>query len=102
MKDEEFRRLWAAHTVADKTHGVKRLRHPLVGELSLSFETLTLPDDPEQGLVVFHAAPGSPSSDALRLLSSWAAQARDQTPSPASPAAAPGPAPAPEGKRSAG
>ncbi|MEU9108403.1 helix-turn-helix transcriptional regulator [Streptomyces xanthophaeus] len=98
VKDEEFRRLWAAHTVADKTHGVKRLRHPLVGELSLSFETLTLPDDPEQGLVVFHAAPGSPSSDALRLLSSWAAQA----PSPASPSPAPAPSPTPEGKRSEG
>ncbi|MET9957625.1 helix-turn-helix transcriptional regulator [Streptomyces sp. NPDC006326] len=73
VKNEEFRRLWAAHTVADKSHGVKRLRHPLVGELELSFETLTLPDDPEQSLVAFHAAPGSPSADALRLLSSWAA-----------------------------
>ncbi|MEU7551223.1 helix-turn-helix transcriptional regulator [Streptomyces sp. NPDC044571] len=73
VKNEEFRRLWAAHTVADKSHGVKQLRHPLVGELELSFETLTLPDDPEQSLVAFHAAPGSPSADALRLLSSWAA-----------------------------
>ncbi|MFH7593781.1 helix-turn-helix transcriptional regulator [Streptomyces racemochromogenes] len=73
VKNEEFRRLWAAHTVADKTHGVKRLRHPLVGELELAFETLTLPDDPAQFLVTFHAEPGSPSADALRLLSSWTA-----------------------------
>ncbi|WP_371676960.1 helix-turn-helix transcriptional regulator [Streptomyces sp. NBC_01276] len=74
VKNEEFRRLWAAHTVADnKTHGVKRLRHPLVGELSLSFETLTLPDDPAQFLVTYHAEPGSPSADALRMLSSWTA-----------------------------
>ncbi|MEU3062297.1 helix-turn-helix transcriptional regulator [Streptomyces subrutilus] len=75
VKNEEFRQLWAAHTVADKTHGVKRLRHPLVGELSLAFETLRLPDDGEQALVVFHAAPGSPSSDALALLSSWSTPA---------------------------
>lgn len=71
VKNEEFRRLWAAHTVADKTHGLKKLRHPLVGELDLYFERLALPDDPAQFLVTFHAAPGSPSEDALRLLSSW-------------------------------
>ncbi|WP_374775529.1 helix-turn-helix transcriptional regulator [Streptomyces sp. NBC_01310] len=74
VKNEEFRRLWAAHTVADKTHGVKYLRHPLVGEMYLSFETLTLPDDPAQSLVTFHAAPGSASADALRLLASWDAR----------------------------
>ncbi|MCX5376303.1 helix-turn-helix domain-containing protein [Streptomyces sp. NBC_00091] len=73
VKNEEFRRLWAAHAVADKTHGVKRLRHPIVGELELAFETLTLPDDPAQFLVTYHAEPGSPSADALRLLSSWSA-----------------------------
>ncbi|MGP3688128.1 helix-turn-helix transcriptional regulator [Streptomyces sp. IBSNAI002] len=73
VKNEEFRRLWAAHTVADKTHGLKRLRHPLVGRLDLHFERLALPDDPAQFLVTFHAAPGSPSEDALRLLSSWSA-----------------------------
>ncbi|MFD9408997.1 helix-turn-helix domain-containing protein [Streptomyces sp. NPDC059989] len=74
VKNEEFRRLWAAHTVADKTHGVKKLRHPLVGALDLHFETLTLPGDPEQCLVTFHPAPDSPSADALRLLSSWTQQ----------------------------
>lgn len=88
VKNEEFRRLWAAHTVADKTHGVKRLRHPIVGELELAFETLTLPDDPAQFLVTFHAEPGSPSADALRLLSSWTA------PPPTGP-----PAPRPAGER---
>lgn len=86
VKNEEFRQLWAAHTVAaDKTHGVKQLRHPLVGELSLAFETLRLPDDPEQALVLFHPAPGSPSSDALRMLSSWATPSAAPEPSPAPP-----------------
>ncbi|MFD3781012.1 helix-turn-helix domain-containing protein [Streptomyces sp. NPDC058612] len=94
VKNEEFRQLWAAHTVAaDKTHGVKRLRHPLVGELSLAFETLRLPDDAEQALVVFHPAPGSPSSDALRMLSSWSAPSAASTPSAPSAAAEPSPAP---------
>lgn len=101
VKNEEFRRLWAAHTVADKTHGGKYLRHPLVGEMHLSFETLTLPDDPAQSLVTFHAAPGSASADALRLLASWDARtavqalARAAERPPARPAAAgvPGPVP---------
>jgi transcriptional regulator with XRE-family HTH domain len=81
VRNEEFRRLWAAHTLADnKTHGVKRLRHPLVGELVLSFETLRLPDDPAQYLVAYHAAPGSPSADALRMLASWSAPGPAPTP----------------------
>ncbi|MFG2294969.1 helix-turn-helix transcriptional regulator [Streptomyces sp. NPDC048603] len=71
VKNEEFRRLWAAHTVADKAHGVKRLRHPLVGPMSLSFETFRVTDNPEQALVTFHAEPGSPSAEALALLNSW-------------------------------
>ncbi|WP_051795645.1 helix-turn-helix domain-containing protein [Streptomyces sp. NRRL S-87] len=75
VKNEEFRTLWAAHTVADKTHGRKTLRHPLVGEVHLAFETLKLPDSPEQSLVTFHADPGSGSADALRLLASWRAGA---------------------------
>ncbi|MER6087341.1 helix-turn-helix domain-containing protein [Streptomyces bluensis] len=76
VKSEEFRRLWATHDVKEKGHGVKRLRHPLVGELTLSYETFRLPDDSEQSLITYHAEPGSPSADALRLLASWGTDAR--------------------------
>jgi len=75
VKSEDFRRLWAAHDVKEKSHGVKRLHHPLVGELTLSFETLRLPDDSEQSLITYHAEPGSPSAEALRLLASWGTDA---------------------------
>ncbi|MFE4689701.1 MULTISPECIES: helix-turn-helix transcriptional regulator [Streptomyces] len=75
VKSEEFRRLWARHDVKEKSHGVKRLHHPLVGELSLGFETFTLPDDPEQSVVAYHAEPGSASAEALRLLASWGTDA---------------------------
>ncbi|MDV5147989.1 helix-turn-helix transcriptional regulator [Streptomyces sp. SBC-4] len=72
VKSEEFRSLWAAHTVADKGHGTKRLRHPLVGELTLSYESLKVAgDDPDLVLVTYHAEPGSASADALRLLAQW-------------------------------
>ncbi len=75
VKSEEFRRLWATHDVKEKSHGVKRLRHPLVGELTLHFETFRLNDGSEQALVTYHAEPGSPSAEALRLLASWGADA---------------------------
>ncbi|WP_030668490.1 helix-turn-helix domain-containing protein [Streptomyces sp. NRRL B-1347] len=74
VKSETFRKLWAAHDVREKGHGVKQLRHPLVGELTLSFETMRLDDDAEQYLVTYHAEPGSPSAEALRLLASWNAE----------------------------
>ncbi|WP_416977066.1 helix-turn-helix domain-containing protein [Streptomyces sp. T028] len=75
VKSEEFRRLWATHDVKEKSHGVKHLRHPLVGELFLHFETLRLADDGDQSLVTYHAEPGSPSAEALRLLASWGTDA---------------------------
>ncbi|MGY0018297.1 helix-turn-helix domain-containing protein [Streptomyces sp. cg35] len=78
VKSEEFRRLWATHDVKEKGHGVKRMRHPLVGELTLSYETLHLPDDDEQYLCVYHAEPGSPAAEALRLLASWGTDAVPQ------------------------
>ncbi|HEX3781642.1 MAG TPA: helix-turn-helix transcriptional regulator [Pseudonocardiaceae bacterium] len=71
IKSEEFRRLWSEQLVADRSYGVKRMRHPLVGTLTLSYETLRQSDDSGQLVMVFNAEPGSETDDALRLLSSW-------------------------------
>ncbi|MFI6656672.1 helix-turn-helix domain-containing protein [Streptomyces sp. NPDC050523] len=75
VKSEEFRRLWATHDVKEKSYGVKRLRHPLVGELTLNFESFRLADDGGLALTTYHAEPGTPSAEALRLLASWGADA---------------------------
>ncbi|WP_406007066.1 helix-turn-helix transcriptional regulator [Streptomyces sp. NBC_00637] len=75
VKSDDFRRLWATHDVKEKNHGVKLLRHPLVGELSLNFEGFRLAGDSEQAMVTYHAEPGSASAEALRLLASWGADA---------------------------
>lgn len=75
VKSDDFRRLWAAHEVRERTHGAKTLRHPLVGELVLSYEVLGLPDDGGLSMVLFHAEPGSTSAESLRLLASWGADA---------------------------
>jgi len=66
-----FDRWWEQHRVHQRTHGSKRLRHPLVGDLTVEYETLTLPGDPDTVLYVYTAEPGSPSKRALDLLASW-------------------------------
>jgi hypothetical protein len=73
MHSPDFRRWWAAHDVREKSSGQKRIRHPLVGELHLTFETLRVADDPDQALIVQAAEPDSATAEALRLLASWAA-----------------------------
>ncbi|GGS49765.1 DNA-binding protein [Planobispora rosea] len=73
VKSEDFRRWWADHNVKDKTNGRKVVRNPLVGELVLDYESLRLPDDPDQVLVVYTAEAGSASEASLRLLGSWRA-----------------------------
>ncbi|MDQ0379237.1 helix-turn-helix transcriptional regulator [Amycolatopsis thermophila] len=66
-----FRRLWAGHRVREKAHGHKLIRNPLVGDLHLRYETLRLPDEPDQALVTYTAEPGSESERALELLAAW-------------------------------
>ncbi|MCB5911821.1 helix-turn-helix transcriptional regulator [Streptomyces pinistramenti] len=78
VKSGDFRRLWAAHDVQDKGFGVKVLNHPLVGRLTLAYETLALPADPDQQLITYHAEPGSSSAQSLRLLASWTLDAAAQ------------------------
>ncbi|BCB75764.1 helix-turn-helix transcriptional regulator [Phytohabitans flavus] len=71
VKNADFRRLWATHDVKEKQRGLQRLRHPLVGELSLRFESFRPAGDADQSLITFHAEPSTPSEDALRLLANW-------------------------------
>jgi transcriptional regulator with XRE-family HTH domain len=75
VKSADFRRLWARHDVRERSHGVKRLSHPLVGELTLSFEVFKLLDDQEQSLYLYDAEPGSRSAEAMRLLANWGTDA---------------------------
>lgn len=75
LKNELFRQLWAAHEVKEKSFGTKLMRHPLVGEMTLSYETLRMPNEPELFLSTYHAEPGTPSAEALQLLASWGSDA---------------------------
>jgi transcriptional regulator with XRE-family HTH domain len=68
LASRAFSSLWSKHPVKSCLAGVKRLRHPEVGELELEFAVLLLPDDSGQRILTYTAAPGSPSDAALRLL----------------------------------
>ena len=82
-RSDEFRVRWAAHDVRIHSTGVKRFRHPVVGDLDLPYEQLPLGFDTSAGLVGYTAEPGSPSADALALLASWAASEQSTPPEPA-------------------
>jgi transcriptional regulator with XRE-family HTH domain len=71
----DFRRWWADHRVVERSHGTKRMHHPVVGDLEIHYEAMSLPGDPDQTLFVYTTRVGSPSHDAMRMLSSWQASA---------------------------
>lgn len=72
-QSELFRSRWASHDVQFHRSGHKRLRHPVVGQLDLDYESMELASQPGLTLVVCTAPAGSTTADKLRLLASWAA-----------------------------
>lgn len=74
VQDPDFRRWWAEHHVNSASYGTKHYRHPEVGELTLDCDTWASPDGSGQRLMVLTAEAGTPSHDALLILTSWAAE----------------------------
>jgi len=72
-RSEDFRTWWAAYNVRFHRTGIKRIRHPVVGDLTLTYEALDLAADEGLRISAYSAEPGTPSDDALKLLASWAA-----------------------------
>jgi transcriptional regulator with XRE-family HTH domain len=70
-RSEEFRERWATHDVKFHRTGTKQFHHPLVGDLTLAFESLELPAEPGLWLLIYSAEPGSASEQALDELARW-------------------------------
>ncbi len=70
-RSEVFRTWWAAHNVRLHRTGVKHLHHPVVGDLTLAYESMELTADPGLRLNAYSAEPGSRSQEGLDLLASW-------------------------------
>jgi transcriptional regulator with XRE-family HTH domain len=80
MRSEEFRVRWAAHDGRQYRSGTQPFRHPLVGDLTLSYEALELTADIGQTLIVYTAQPGTPSQQALNRLASWSTTPNQTSP----------------------
>jgi transcriptional regulator with XRE-family HTH domain len=78
--DPRVDRWWEAHDVAQKSHGVKRYRHPRVGELTLHYEAVVLADDGDQILTLYAAEPGTPDAARLATLAETAGQVQPTVP----------------------
>lgn len=63
-----FAALWGDHEVAGLTVTHKKINHPEVGRIELSYQTFDVRDAPGQQLIVATAPAASPSADALALL----------------------------------
>jgi transcriptional regulator with XRE-family HTH domain len=63
----EFARLWERHDVQAAPMLTKAFRHPVVGEITVDCDALTLPDR-DQHLVLYTAPPRSHAAEALALL----------------------------------
>ncbi|MGP9539078.1 helix-turn-helix domain-containing protein [Brachybacterium sp. AOP43-C2-M15] len=72
-RSDAFRQRWSMHEVRHHRAGVKRIHHPVVGDLELTYEAMDLPANPDLFMVAYTAEPGSPTEERIRLLGSHAA-----------------------------
>lgn len=73
-RSSDFRTWWGGHTVRMHNTGTKRIKHPVVGEMTLSYESILIPSNSGIVIATYLAEPGTPSADALDLIRSWSAQ----------------------------
>jgi transcriptional regulator with XRE-family HTH domain len=86
-KSGDFASMWADHRVKNHTVALYEMRHPLVGSLTVTQQTLSY--GPGPGVVVATAETGSPSRTALALLAQAIAQPSAQASPRATAPAAP-------------
>jgi transcriptional regulator with XRE-family HTH domain len=74
---EEFRRRWADHNVRFHHSGIKRFRHPVVGELQLDFDVFVVEADQTLRLYSYTAEPGTVWAERFTQLAAWAENSVD-------------------------
>lgn len=81
-RSEDFRARWAQHNVRQHITGIKHFRHPVVGEISLTYDRLDLVADSGLTIFTYTAEAGSRDEENLQLLGSWAATNRQPDSAP--------------------
>lgn len=69
---DEFRTRWGAHNVRRHGSGIKNFHHPIVGDLTFTYESLEVTEDPGLQFLIYTTQPGSASGERIKLLGSWA------------------------------
>lgn len=67
-KSPEFVRLWNRHDVQQRPSGTERYNSPVVGPITLAFESFAVADSEGQLVYVFHPEPGSDAEDVFAQL----------------------------------
>ncbi|WP_405488079.1 helix-turn-helix transcriptional regulator [Nocardia sp. NBC_00511] len=68
----EFAAWWDDHTVQDRTHGSKRIRHATAGDLTVCYDQLTSPDGSDHALVILTPADDASATVIGNLLAAHA------------------------------
>ncbi|GAA3277431.1 helix-turn-helix domain-containing protein [Dactylosporangium vinaceum] len=76
-EDADVAQWWDDQRVTFRTSVTKHIDHPAAGPLQFGIESVVLPHDPEQRLVVYTVEPDSATARVLPLLASWAAGPQD-------------------------
>ena len=84
----EFASIWAERDVRRHGEGVKRLRHPVVGALSLEYSGFSVDGRPDLGLVVYNPATPADAARVQALIAARGAAEASAAPAPATGATA--------------
>lgn len=53
-RSPDFAAMWSGHDVGDHHQGVKRLRHPLLGEVAFEYSAFAVDGRPDLGMIVYN------------------------------------------------
>ncbi|MEY4992904.1 MAG: hypothetical protein RIS82_26 [Actinomycetota bacterium] len=73
-KSESFRTLWAKHRVYRHPGGTKSIIHPLIGQITLTYEPFQVLAEGPVSMNIYTAEPGSEAEQKLTILGAWVAE----------------------------
>ncbi|WP_446045636.1 helix-turn-helix transcriptional regulator [Streptomyces olivaceus] len=85
LKSPDFAKLWERYDVGGHKFATKTFRHPRVGTIILTSQSMTLEGAADQRLGVYVAEPGTPDHDALVLLDMTQPQTSQAEDTPSTP-----------------